>query len=231
MFPLAVLLAVLALGLNTNALQLNSYNTYAGSKCEGSPTSAVPLTVPECVSAGGSSAKFSCGKYQLWAQEKCPSSAPLMDMDLSTCIPAGGTSYKFGCSDFNNLVKVQFRYGSCQAQYAYEVYVELNKCTPVSGQAYSGATAPSINNQYSYKVTQSGSTYVVNYYYTTDCSGTAAVFSPVASGECATTGNGVGQSATSQQSATVFAVAGSAASSVVAGWATVAVAVIMAMVM
>lgn len=226
MFPLAVLLAVLALGLNVNAVQLNSYNTYAGATCSGNPTTAVPLSKPECITTGSTSLKLACGRYQIWTQASCQGT-PFMDLDLSTtCSPIGDSSYKFGCAEFNNVVKVQFRYGTCAAAAAYEVYVEVDKCTPVSGQVVNPQSMAA--NQYSYKITQSGSSYVISYYYSTDCSGAAAVFQPAASGECTTTGSGSGTSATSQQSATIVSV-GNAATAVVAGWATVAVAAFVAM--
>lgn len=231
MFVALLLSALAAFAvLPSSALRMTVINTYAGTTCSGSSVySSLPIDIADkCISASAglqanfvfnSSSRISCGKYEYWLGSNTCSGTPLTSTALDQCIPAKDFSYKFACADFDNLVKVDFRYGGCNSTAAAatsSVYVPVNQCVPTSGSAWTTVLALDVDFQRSYRITSNADgTYEINYYYTGDCTGDRVLFGSVKNGGCSTQGSGGGSAHTSEQSATITKLGtGSDASSV-----------------
>ncbi|KAH9255229.1 hypothetical protein BASA81_006669 [Batrachochytrium salamandrivorans] len=203
-----MLLWVVALGL-AQALQMDAVFEYPTRNCSGTATQTYPVSpTNQCFSTeSDGSAKSSCGKYTTWSAGSCLGNGYTVLL-VGTCVPSfSNKSYTYSCAEFQDVVKLQFRYGDCQAEILYDAYAELNKCTPVTGQQFA-PTYTGLTNSRSYMVQQTTSgEYAVQYYYDVNCAGeNVATFPQAHNRLCVTTGSGSGTSASSQQSVTVVAV-------------------------
>lgn len=192
-FGLLVLWATTA----CSALRMNAATTYAASNCSGAPQATMPTTLPgACVAIGSTSSRSaSCDQQTFWDSPNCQGSSSTFA--IPPCANTESGSVAYSCVEFERVVKVQIRYGACSDRTTSEVYLQLDRCTPVSGPPPS---AGNVTNQYSYKATQTEQGYGFGYYYKSDCSNAGLSFPPARQGECVTAGTGG-----SRQSITVTA--------------------------
>lgn len=207
---LRLCVVVVALGLAwAQALQMDAVFEYSGNNCSGAAVQTYPVSpTNQCFSTESvGSGKSSCGSYTTWGAGNCQGNGFTMLL-LGSCVPsASNKSYSYSCANFQDVVKLQFRYGDCQAEILHDAYAELNKCTPVTGRQFAPSFTGLINTR-SYLVEQLASEeYAVQYYYNVNCTGDGAVTFPLSRNKvCVTAGSGSGSSASSQQSVTVIAV-------------------------
>lgn len=231
--------------LPSSALRMTVINTYAGTTCSGSSVySSLPIDIADkCMSASvdqasntvfNSSSQISCGKYEYWTNSNTCSGTPFTSITFDHCIPAAKDfSYKFACADFNNLVKVDFRYGGCNSTATSSVYVPVNQCVPTSGSTWASVLMLDVDFKRSYKIiSNADGTYEINYYYSGDCTGNRVVFDSVRNGGCSTQGSGRGSAYTNEQSATITKLdTGSGASSVMSSMGSLLICLAIAVMM
>ncbi|KAH9245153.1 hypothetical protein BASA81_017375 [Batrachochytrium salamandrivorans] len=186
MFGLGLLVLVLA-AMACSALRMNTVVLYTTQNCSGTPQDAVPTKPPgmcEAISSK-SSRSLSCGVQTSWDAPNCQGSGTTFF--TIPCFNVDGGSVAYSCAEFDRMVKVQIRYGTCSDKTTNDLYLQLDRCTAIS------APSPSTGNvtrRLSYKVTQNGEGYNFGYYYNSDCTSVGRGFSLPRLGECVTTDTG-----------------------------------------
>lgn len=206
-------LAALQVVLGQGTL-MNSITTYATTDCTGEPVfTDLPIGVTDqCTAVESSSTvfyKLGCSQYRVWiTSNTCDGAATITD-DLQPCYAdiTNQISYSLSCAEHENLVKVNFVYALCEATVdpLYTAFVPLNQCTPVGGIGAQSYNAISVNFQRSFLITEDAATgaYVVKYFYTGGCTGSAVTFPAVGNEQCTTAGSGEGSGPGNTQSVTV----------------------------